>query len=61
MITVEACMVATLPLLQYKLEIMKTVRPIIAWHHHQLSQKPTSWIQNLLVEIDTYRHAATIS
>jgi len=44
MITAEACMVATVPLLQYGLEIMKTVQPIIAWHQHQSSQKPTSWI-----------------
>lgn len=62
MITAEDCMVVTLPLLQYGLEIMKTVQAIIAWHHHhQLPQKPTNWIHNSLVEIDTYRHAATIS
>lgn len=30
MITAEACMVAKLPLLQYGLEIMKTVQPITA-------------------------------
>lgn len=29
MITAKACMVATLPLLQYGLEITKTVQPII--------------------------------
>ena len=30
MITAEACMVATLPLLQFGLEVMKTVQAIIA-------------------------------
>lgn len=42
MITAEAYMVVTLPLLQYRLEIMKTVQPIIAGHHYQLSQNPTN-------------------